>query len=202
MSNTKADQRLTFAPVVLRYNERAARYLSDRATRRTEPEQVIAKEVYPLTGHVIICGYGATGRNVARQLKVQHIPFVALDHDIAQVRGGLDAGERVLYGDAGNGTLLRAAGVKHAGALVVSFENERHAHRVVQTARAERHDLPILVRARDESTLKRLLKTGATEGVPGTLEVSIVLTMQLLLVLGMASSDVFEAINTARGERY
>jgi CPA2 family monovalent cation:H+ antiporter-2 len=108
----------------------------------------------------------------------------------------------VLFGDADNAALLRAAELERARALVVSFDNERYAQRIVHAARAKRQDLPILVRARDEAALERLLDAGATEGVPETLEASMMLVLQAMMLLGVPSDEVFRAMNAARGERY
>jgi CPA2 family monovalent cation:H+ antiporter-2 len=37
-------------------------------------------------GHVIICGYGRSGQNLARLLDQEHIPYMALDLDPDRVR--------------------------------------------------------------------------------------------------------------------
>jgi CPA2 family monovalent cation:H+ antiporter-2 len=108
----------------------------------------------------------------------------------------------VLFGDADNAALLRAAELERARALVVSFDNERYAQRIVHAARAKRQDLPILVRARDEAALERLLDAGATEGVPETSEASMMLALQAMMFLGLSSGEIFRAMNAARGERY
>ncbi|MGH8502587.1 MAG: NAD-binding protein, partial [Gammaproteobacteria bacterium] len=143
-----------------------------------------------LADHVIICGFGRTGGNVAHFLKRQHIACVAIDNDIDRVRAGLEAGALIFYGDAGHGDLLKAAGLSRARALLVSFADDRNALRIVHTAHTERPNLPILVRARDEAALERLL------------EASIMLATQLLLLLGLPSGEVFRAMNAVRGERY
>jgi monovalent cation:H+ antiporter-2, CPA2 family len=193
---------MALAPIVVRYNNYAARHLSVDAIRVAKSEDAIAQAAGAFTSHIIICGYGRTGQSVAHFLKAQHIPFVALDSDIDQARAGWEAGDRVFYGNAEQGNLLQAAGLKRARALMVSFEDERSALKIVHTARAECQNLPILVRARDEATLERLLEAGATEGVPETLEASMMLAVELMLLLGLPSGEVFRAMNVARGERY
>jgi len=193
---------MALAPIVVRYSDYAARHLSGNAIRVTKFEDPIAQAAGALASHVIICGYGRTGQSVAHFLKAQHIPFVAIDSDIDQARAGWEAGERVFYGNAEQGNLLQAVGLKRARALMVSFEDERSVLKIVYTARAERQNLPILVRARDEAALERLLEAGATEGVPETLEASMMLAVELMLLLGLPLGEVFHAMNVARGERY
>ena len=50
--------------------------------------------------HVIICGYGRSGQNLARLLEQEKINFIALDIDPQRVREAAAAGESVVFGDA------------------------------------------------------------------------------------------------------
>ena len=49
--------------------------------------------------HVIICGYGRSGQNLARLLEREDISYIALDADPERVREAADGGS-VAYGDA------------------------------------------------------------------------------------------------------
>ena len=69
-------------------------------------------------------------------------------------------------------------------------------------ARSLRADLPILVRARDDAHLDELLDAGATEVIPETLEASLMLANQLMLLLEVPGNKVDEKINAVRGDRY
>jgi CPA2 family monovalent cation:H+ antiporter-2 len=193
---------MALAPIVLRYNGRIAARLLGGSQQARADEQMTAQATSTLSEHVILCGYGRTGQSVARFLMAENIPFIALDMDIDQVQAGCEAGGNVIYGDAGHADMLRAAGLRNARALIISIENERDVLRIVDAARAQRQDLPILVRARDESALQRLLAAGATEGVPETLEASMMLVTQLLVLLGLAPSEVIKGMDAARGKRY
>ncbi|MBA2721753.1 MAG: cation:proton antiporter, partial [Methylibium sp.] len=83
----------------------------------------IAKRAINSEAHVIICGYGRSGQNLARLLEAEHIPYMALDLDPDRVRQAAAAGQSVVYGDAARLQSLMAAGLARANAVVVSYHD-------------------------------------------------------------------------------
>ena len=188
--------------VLIRFNARIVERFFGRVAHPDSRERAIAEAVSGVDDHVILCGFGRIGRNIARFLSHEGIPYVALDNDADSVKEGWESGEPVYFGDAGHRQNLHAAGLDRARALVLTFADEHVALRIVRAARAERQELPILVRARDDAVLERLLEGGATDGVPETLEASMMLAMQLLLLLGLPADLVFERMDSVRSGRY
>jgi hypothetical protein len=76
----------------------------------------IAKRAISTERHVIICGYGRSGQNLARLLVPEHIPYMALDLDPDRVRQAAAAGQSVVFGDAARLQSLMAAGLARAAA--------------------------------------------------------------------------------------
>jgi CPA2 family monovalent cation:H+ antiporter-2 len=72
----------------------------------------------------------------------------------------------------------------------------------VQAVRRLRDDLPILVRSMDDSNLDVLLKAGATEVVPETLEAALTLVGNTLHMLQVPPSRVMRRLGDIRRERY
>jgi voltage-gated potassium channel Kch len=56
--------------------------------------------ILSLSRHVILCGYGRTGQNVARFLENEGIPYLALDLGPERVQEARAAGDPVSFGDA------------------------------------------------------------------------------------------------------
>ena len=71
----------------------------------------IARKSINTSQHVIICGYGRCGQNVARMLDREGIPYMALDLDPDRVRQAAAAGDSVVFGDATRLQALMAAGL-------------------------------------------------------------------------------------------
>lgn len=194
---------MILAPLLIRHNSRIAGLL-----RRPAPAAAggavfsIPPESRGLRGHVIVCGYGRVGQNVARFLEQEGIEYVALDLDPVRVREARMAGERAYYGDSADTQILEAVGLEHARMLVVSYDDTGSALKMLQHVRPLRPQLPVLVRTRDESTLESLQRAGATEVVSETLEAGMMLVSHVLLLLGIPASRVLRRMRDLRTDRY
>ena len=152
--------------------------------------------------HVIICGYGRSGQNLARLLEAEDIAFIALDSDPERVREAAGEGSSVVYGDAGRKDALLAAGLAKARALVITFADTAVALKILHHAHQARPELPVVVRTLDDGELDRLLTAGAAEVVPEVLEGSLMLATHSLLLLGVPLNRVLKRIRAIREERY
>lgn len=195
---------MALAPLLLRYNGRAAKALFARAyfkSRVTQTRQLgwAARE---LSDHVILCGFGRVGQNLARFLRAEGIEYVALDLDPYIVRDAWDAGEHVFYGDSTHGEILRAAGLSRARLLVITFAEAHTAERIIEQARKRRADIPILVRTLEERDLDRLARAGASAVIPEILESSLLIARTMLERLDVAPEAIDELIEHERADRY
>jgi CPA2 family monovalent cation:H+ antiporter-2 len=195
------------APLLLRQNRRIARLLlRERGPPPGVTPELTAEDraVAELAAreHVILCGYGRVGQNLARVLEAQGHECFAMDLDPARVRAGRAAGRPVMFGDASDPELLGTAGLANASAVVVTFSAPAVAIGIVRAVRAARADVPILVRTADDSSLEELMEAGATEVVPETFEASLMLASHALLVLGQPLSRVVRAVGSARNDSY
>jgi CPA2 family monovalent cation:H+ antiporter-2 len=198
------------APLLLRQNRRIARWLlreqgpPDAASQVMADTAVGERAVADLAAreHVILCGFGRVGQNLARVLESQGHECFAVDLDPARVRSGRAAGLPVIFGDASDPELLRRAGLAQASAVVVTFADPAVALGIVRSVRAERVDVPLLVRTADDARLEELMAAGATEVVPETFEASLMLASHALLLLRLPVSRVVRAIGSARSDRY
>ena len=152
--------------------------------------------------HVIICGYGRSGQNLARLLEAEDIPFLALDSDSQRVREAVGEGNSVVYGDAGRREALSAAGLSKARAVVITFADTAVALKILHHVHQARPELPVVVRTLDDTELDRLLTAGAAEVVPEVLEGSLMLATHSLLLLGVPLNRVLKRIRAIREERY
>ncbi len=151
-----------------------------------------------LTDHVIIVGYGRTGRLLAELLDRQHVAHVALDLDAAHVAGLRARGAPVFLGDASRVAMLEKVRVHHAAALVISLDDPQAAERVLVAARGLSRDLPILVRAHDSTHAARLIEQGATQVVPEVLEAGLHLGQLMLQHVGLPTDSAREVVDAIR----
>jgi monovalent cation:H+ antiporter-2, CPA2 family len=196
---------MVLSPFVLANNARIARLV----LRERRPElKPLAPAEYEPTGtiaqreHVILCGYGRVGQSVARVLESQGYEYIALDLDPARIRAARQAGEPVLYGDSANEDMLVSAGCAHASAVVISFSSIGVALAIVRTVRRLRAEVPILVRTVDDARAPDLMAAGATQIIPETFEMGLILVGATLRTLQVPFARVAHTLGQVRDDRY
>ena len=192
------------APLLVSANGRIARRLFAREVAREHVSQRarLSKAVREKQGHVIFCGYGRIGQNMAGFLLREGIDHVALDTNSRLVKEAWEAGEQVFFGDASHVDMLRAAGLERARLVVVTIDEPHATERIIRTVRAENRDLPILVRTRSDASMEALEEAGATLVLPETLEASMMLSQHMLEFLGVDPEEVHAVIEAARNDHY
>jgi monovalent cation:H+ antiporter-2, CPA2 family len=162
----------------------------------------IAKKSIRNEAHVIICGYGRSGQNLARLLEGEHIPYMALDLDPDRVRQAAAAGQSVVFGDAARPQSLMAAGLARASAVVVSYPDTHSALKILRLVQAHAPHVPVVVRTIDDTDLETLRAAGATEVVPEAIEGSLMLASHALALVGVPMRRVIRLTRDARDARY
>ena len=195
---------MLMSPFGIRYNKPVARFL---LRERGPPQRAIEREDAATSEvarreHVVLCGYGRVGQNIARVLESQGFEYIAVDLDLARVRPARNAGFPVIYGDSTDEDVLMACGIDTASAVVISFANPEISVGIVRAVRLRRADVPILVRTADDVGLAELVKAGATEVVPETFEASLMLVSQVLMLLNVPVTRVVRTVGEIRRGRY
>ncbi|QGW84819.1 monovalent cation:proton antiporter family protein [Variovorax paradoxus] len=162
----------------------------------------IARKTINTAKHVIICGYGRCGQNLARILEREGIPYMALDLDPDRVRQAAAAGDSVVFGDAARLQALMAAGLARASAVVVTYLDVPGAMKVLANTRAHAPQVPVIVRTQDDHDLEKLQAAGATEVVPEAIEGSLMLASHALALVGVPMRRVIRVVQDQRDARY
>ncbi len=195
---------MVLSPFLIRHNKRIARLvLRESGPAQTELARVeAATQALASREHVILCGYGRVGQNVARVLEREGFEYLAMDLDPYRVRTARAAGDPVIYGDAADEHMLDSVGLERASAVIVTFSDPERSLRIVEAVRRARAFVPLLVRTMDDTQLEELHAAGATEVVPETLEAALTLVSHALLVLDVPMSRVLRTVGEIRRQRY
>ena len=162
----------------------------------------IARKSINSNKHVIICGYGRCGQNLARMLERERIPYIALDLDPDRVRQAAAAGDSVVFGDAARLQALMAAGLARASAVVITYLETPGALKVLTHIRSHAPQVPVIVRTQDDHDLELLQDAGATEVVPEAIEGSLMLASHALALVGVPMRRVIRIVQDQRDARY
>jgi CPA2 family monovalent cation:H+ antiporter-2 len=190
-------------PFIIMYSNRVVmRLVSSEWLQQSLQMTSIARQSIKTSRHVIICGYGRCGQNLARMLDGEKIPSLALDLDPDRVRQATAAGDAVAYGDAARLQALMAAGLSRASAVVITYLDVPGALKVLGHVRAHAPHVPVIVRTQDDHALERLRAAGATEVVPEAIEGSLMLASHALALVGVPMRRVIRLVQDQRDARY
>jgi monovalent cation:H+ antiporter-2, CPA2 family len=159
-------------------------------------------EVEPLSGHVVVIGYGRVGQHIINVLGQLNVPRLVVDSDAAKVEELNTQGVPTLFGDAANSEVIEHASLKLARLLVVTIPEEAATEVIVGAARDQAPDLPIIARAATTLGIKSLAKLGAQQVIHPELEGGLQIVRRTLLELGFPLTEVQEYADVVRSDYY
>jgi CPA2 family monovalent cation:H+ antiporter-2 len=191
------------APLIINNMDKLTGLLagSEWAGRAKEVHDIAVK-TFGKSKHVIICGYGRSGQNLARLLEAEGISFVALESDPERIRAVAALGVSVVYGDASRREVLMAAGLSRAQAVVVTYADLHSSMAILRHVRELRPELPVVVRTIDDTHIDKLKEAGAAEVVSEVMEGSLMLASQAMMLVGVPFTQVLKRIREVRESRY
>ena len=123
------------------------------------------RRVQQLSGHHILCGYGRVGRQIARDLRRERVPFVVIDVNQSSLDQAAAEGLTIVYGNASEDEVLVKAGIERAAGLIAAIADDADNIFVTLSARTLRPDLTIVARANYDDAVHKLRRAGATHVV-------------------------------------
>tara|TARA_B100000214_G_scaffold434_1_gene294 strand:+ start:81 stop:782 length:702 start_codon:yes stop_codon:yes gene_type:complete len=114
-----------------------------------------------MKNHVIICGYGRTGKEIADQLKSEKISTLIIEIDSTRKAEAEEQGFNVLLADATMDESLLLAGVQNCRSLVVTLPSDAANLYVVLSAKALNDSCRLIARAANEEASNKLKLAGA-----------------------------------------
>lgn len=121
----------------------------------------MTREINKLTQHVVICGFGRLGQDLAEQLTHRKIPFVVIDIDEAALEKAKIQNRLVIQGDATQESVLLSAGIERARALVSGLPSDAENVFITLTARNLCPIIQIISKSEEESSCRKLRQAGA-----------------------------------------
>jgi len=123
----------------------------------------MTKEISKLDRHVIICGFGRIGQDLAEQLQHRKIPFVVIDLDAERVEVAREIGSLAIQGDATHEHVLEEAHLSSARALVAGLPSDALNVFITLTARNLHPDIQIIAKSEFDSSLNKFRQAGANK---------------------------------------
>ncbi len=192
---------MALTPLLMNYADKAAKYLISNDELLTVAVPKI-DHYADSSEHVVICGFGRVGQTIARFLKTEAIPYVAIERDPVRIQEAMSGGENVLFGDGRNRDILRNLAISKAKLVIITFNDSHASMQVLSVCQDIAPDVRVLIRTRDDSEMSEFKAAGAAAVVPESLEGSLMLVSQVLFMSGVPMSRVLKRIQIERKSHY
>lgn len=133
-----------------------------------------------VNNHTVICGFGATGQAVARDLVARGMSvenIVVVDNEASSIAEANRLGFVAVEGDATRNETLEQAGITRAASIVVAPNRDDTAVLITLTAREMNTTASIVAAGKEKENLHLLRQGGATEVIDATAAVGRMLGM-------------------------
>lgn len=167
-----------------------------------EQVQTINMPEEGLSGHVLIAGGGRVGSQIASVLNRLGFPFIIVEQDFRRFEKSREQGFPVIYGDAGQETVLSAAGIHKAKLVIISAPSMITAREILSIVNAHNPGIEIIVRANDMEQINELRRLNVTEIVQPEFEASLEMLRQTLLHLDFRIPAIQNLIDDIKRETY
>jgi monovalent cation:H+ antiporter-2, CPA2 family len=149
--------------------------------------------------HVIVIGYGVAGQSLCRVLQHLKIPFHVIELNAETVRIH-SPHLPILFGDAAQAEILKAAGIAKARLVVSVTSGASMLGPILRAIHEQRPDIPVIARTNYLSDLGRLREHPPTHFVVSESETAlevIDLTLKSFAVESLLLSDLIAGIRKA-----
>ncbi|MCC6367761.1 MAG: cation:proton antiporter [Bryobacterales bacterium] len=155
-----------------------------------------------LTDHVVIAGYGRTGRAVAQALGAAAIPAVVVEMNYALMSDLTASGFAGIWGDITREEILHAARVEHARMLVLTIPDQSSVQLAIHHAHDLNPSLVLIARAAREHHVEALGKLGVAAVVQPEFEGGLEMVRQALIRYQHDDAAVMRIVGDLRRALY
>lgn len=148
---------LTIGYIVNRFTEALIQGYFQEGIKLRQEKSLIES----LDRHYIVCGFGRTGRHVAREFLAEGIPFIIIDDNLEEVEEIKQLGYTVILGDATLDESLIRAKIKRAICLVTALPSDAENLYTVLSAKSLNPRIRAIARASNEEAVQKLQRAGA-----------------------------------------
>ena len=127
-----------------------------------DKEGHVLKRIESLRNHYIICGAGDVGMAICDQLHDEKVEFVVIDNDEDNIEDARRRGYLAIRGNATDDETLFLAGIEHVSAIACATDSDTQNIVITLSAHELRPDIPIIARAEQDDSIKKIRRAGAT----------------------------------------
>jgi CPA2 family monovalent cation:H+ antiporter-2 len=152
--------------------------------------------------HLIIIGFGVSGRNVARAARGAGIPYAIIEMNPETVRSEQAHGEPIYYGDSTQEAVLQHANIKDARIVVAAINDPAATRRITEVIRRLNPKIHLIVRTPYLQEVKPLFELGADDVIPEEFETSVEIFTRVLAKYFIPRDEIEKLVTEVRSDGY
>ena len=138
-------------------------FVVEKNLMRILRERRMERKITALRGHIIVCGAGSTGYNVAKELSATKRRYVIIDANLERLQW-VDTHLRDLFylcGDATEEDVLRRAGIENAEGIIAVLNEDSYNLLITVQARYVNPNIKIVARCNEKNLEDKFFRAGA-----------------------------------------
>ena len=180
---------MAVTPTILQNGEKFAAYLgnlfmNDQLNKRFPRLIQSSRKLYTidkkLSDHVVLIGYGNSGKSIGKALKMASIPFVAIDSDPEIVLAAKAKKIPISFGSAVNKNVLEHAFIKDARVVIITINELDVARNILLELRKLNPNAYILAVSDKLQDVVKLYDVGANDVISEQFETSMEIVARAL----------------------
>ncbi len=156
----------------------------------------------PLRDHIVVAGFGCTGRAVASALREAGIPLLVVESSYALTSDVTDNGFLSLWGDISRKRFCMRHNLHDAKMMLLTMPDQNTVNSAVDRARRMSPKIIIVARSTNVRYLENLRNLGVTVAVQPEFEGGLEMVRQGLLHCGRNEEDTTHILERIRHEIY
>ncbi len=156
------------------------------------------KEIYGLTNHIIICGFGRVGGWVGKALSDSGISFVVIDLDPKVIQECREKGIIAIHGDPIEKEVLKIAGVSEAKAVVIAIPDRISQESVIAHIQTLAPNTRIISRVHLDEDYEKLKSLRVDKLVQPEFEAATSIIKNILVTMGKDKESINKSIKSLR----
>ncbi len=197
---------MLLTPFIIMYSDRiSVMFIRNRKNKNylsASNTTVENNSLHEKEDHLIIIGFGVSGKNVARAAKYADIPYVILDLNADTVRKERTKGEPIVFGDGVHEHILESLGLEKARVIVITISDPQATKSIVSSVRHLSQSIYLIVRTSFVRETEDLIALGADIVIPEDFETSIEIFSRVLNNYLVPVDELENFIETIKSDNY
>lgn len=171
---------------------------ADRKLNRIENDEQLKE----FSDHIIIVGFGVTGRNVAKAADYIKIPYIVVEINPETVKNEKNAGVPIVYGNASQEETLKHAGLDNCRTVALAVPDSELVARIASQIKKINPNAYVIARERFVGNIQKLLDAGVDEAIAEEYETAIEIFARIMNKYLVPEEEIHAEIDAIRSGGY